>query len=262
MNALKKSRMDQPKEASSLSSPSQAADEEFFRRQLSRNADEVMCQFLMSAVHDLRSAQRGIGISAELLKGTPAPEGDESRELLDRVLDNLGRLDAIVTGMGRYASALHADGYHYHEVSIVNVIRSATVMLAPMIQAAGAVLEYGELPKVVGDRDRLTELFRNLMENSLKYRGTAQPKIDIQAQPEGAGWVFRVRDNGSTPASGDLPRPFRRLHGSDIPGAGLGLWICKKIVENHGGRLWIERESRSGTTVAFTLPPDNEPSEA
>jgi light-regulated signal transduction histidine kinase (bacteriophytochrome) len=109
----------------------------------------------------------------------------------------------------------------------------------------------------VGDVDRLKVLFQNLIDNAIKFRSTAAPQIEIAATADAEGWIFSVRDNGigiDRKYWHNLFAPFKRLHGPEIPGAGLGLAICKRIVETHEGRIWIESEAGKGATFLFTLP--------
>jgi signal transduction histidine kinase len=142
------------------------------------------------------------------------------------------------------------------------VVRDALMSLEPEIRKAGASITCGNLPEVRGDRDRLQELFRRLIDNALKYNQQPAPRIEIAAR-EGSNesrpeeLLFSVRDYGigiDRKYQQELFRPFRRLHGPEIPGMGLGLVICRRIAETHGGRLWIESEAGRGTTVFFILP--------
>jgi light-regulated signal transduction histidine kinase (bacteriophytochrome) len=102
----------------------------------------------------------------------------------------------------------------------------------------------------------LLQLFQNLISNSIKYRGKEAPKIHVSAERDGAWWVIAVRDNGIGIDPQDIDRVFgmfKRLHGSEIPGTGIGLALCKKIVERQGGRIWVESEIGRGATFKFTI---------
>jgi signal transduction histidine kinase len=104
----------------------------------------------------------------------------------------------------------------------------------------------------------LMQLFQNLISNSIKYRSEETPRIHVSAERDAEGWLFAVRDNGIGIDPEDAGRVFgmfKRLHGSEIPGTGIGLALCKKIVERQGGRIWVESEKGRGATFKFTIPP-------
>ena len=109
----------------------------------------------------------------------------------------------------------------------------------------------------LGNEVMLTQLFQNLIGNSIKYRSEAAPTIHIAAARTAEGWLFSVRDNGIgiDPADADFVfGMFKRLHGKEIPGTGIGLALCKKVVERHGGRIWVESEAGRGAVFKFTIP--------
>jgi signal transduction histidine kinase len=248
--------------AGSNSLPLEETEPEQLRRQMARAIEEEY-QFSMGAVHDLRSAQRGIITSVELLQNLLADSlSAEARTILANLADNAAKANALVTAVRDYASSLSAARYSCRWVEVAGVVRDALASLEPAILQSGSSVAYGEFPKVWGDRDRLQELFRRLIDNSLKYRGQSPARIEIESRKSSEDlphdqFLFFVRDYGigiERKYQPELFRPFRRLHGSEIPGVGLGLAICKKIAEAHGGRLWIESEAGSGTTVFFTLP--------
>ena len=125
----------------------------------------------------------------------------------------------------------------------------------PIDRALDATSE--PLPVAVGNEVMLTQLFQNLISNSIKYRGEAAPAIHISAARTAEGWLFSVRDNGIgiDPAYGEfIFGMFKRLHGKEIPGTGIGLALCRKAVERHGGRIWVESEAGGGAVFKFTIP--------
>ena len=137
------------------------------------------------------------------------------------------------------------------------VLAKALLNLQAAIAESGAVVTYDPLPTVVAEEILLMQLFQNLISNSIKYRGEETPRIHVSAERVAEGWLFAVRDNGIGIDPQDADRVFglfKRLHGSEIPGTGIGLAICKKVVERQGGRIWVESETGRGATFKFTIP--------
>jgi len=130
--------------------------------------------------------------------------------------------------------------------------------LRTSIEESGADIRIGSLPSVLADSTQLTQLFQNLIGNALKYRDTRRPEVQIEATPTDGTWIFSVQDNGI----GIDPRyferifqMFQRLHTrAEYPGTGIGLAICRKIAERHGGRIWVESQPGRGSTFWFTIP--------
>jgi chemotaxis family two-component system sensor kinase Cph1 len=126
------------------------------------------------------------------------------------------------------------------------------------MEEAGAKVTRDPLPTVMADDIQLGQLFQNLIANAMKFRGEEPPRIHVSAKQNGDEWLFSVRDNGIgiDPTLTDrIFIMFQRLHGmKEYPGTGIGLAICKKIVERHGGRIWVESEIGEGTTFYFTMP--------
>ncbi len=217
--------------------------------------DEIQ-QLLQSAVHDLRAAQRGTTIAAELLLQTTIDQ--ERSELTAQMLQGLSKTSELLTGLASYAIALTPSRYDRAVFPCGRAVRFALANLDRTIRESGASITVADLPEISGDRDRLSELFENLIGNSLKFRGPDPPVIAIDAQSGPDGWIFSIIDNGiGIPAKyrDRLFIPFRRLQGADIPGVGFGLAISRKIVEAHGGRIWIEAGEGPGVTFCFSLPP-------
>src|SRR5262249_21395241 len=123
---------------------------------------------------------------------------------------------------------------------------------------AGAAVTRGPLPVVLADPSQLGQLAQNLLANAVKFRGAAAPRVHVAAERHGDLWRFAVRDNGIGIAAGHVERifgVFERLHpAAEYPGTGIGLAICKRIVERHGGRIWAESEPGRGSVFCFTVP--------
>jgi chemotaxis family two-component system sensor kinase Cph1 len=211
-----------------------------------------MQRFLDHAVHDLRAVLRKIGTSIEILG-----EGHLQDAPYPAILDGVAQGAAILAAIGTYSTAMGVTHYSFGPVKVDLAVDTALARLEGQIRATGGTVVCGPLPEVVGDRERLTDLFRILLSNAFTYRSAPPPKVSINARLDSGEWIFSVRDNGIGIAPkyhGGLFRPFYRLHGSEIPGVGLGLATTQKILEAHKGRIWIESDLGAGATFYFTLP--------
>nr|WP_281375161.1 ATP-binding protein [Aquabacterium terrae] len=143
-------------------------------------------------------------------------------------------------------------------VEAAEVVRIVRGHLRLAIEEAGAEITVGALPRVHGDAAQLVQLLQNLVSNAIKFRGSAPPRITIACRSEPDAWCFSVQDNGIGIAPEFAERifvMFQRLHPrSAYPGTGIGLALCKRIVERHGGRLWVEPAEGGGAVFKFTLP--------
>jgi len=173
-----------------------------------------------------------------------AQEGAERMRLLIDDLLRYNRLDRDQTAATPTDSA--------------GAAHAAVENLAEVIARRGAQVAIGPLPTVRASAPQLIQLFQNLIENAIKYGPAEAPQVDISAREDASAWRFSVRDNGIgiEPAYHEkIFAVFQRLHGRDeYPGTGMGLAICRKIVERHGGRIWVESEAGTGATFHFTLP--------
>lgn len=217
-------------------------------------------EFLLHACHDLRSALRAIRTHADLLardRNVELPAGVEER--LGFVVDGVRKIDRLTGGIASYAIALQIQPGSFQPAPMEVLLRTALANLDEELRANNAHVNYGKLPRVSGDPDRLMEVFENLLRNALRYRGDNPPVVQITAARRGEEWIFTVRDNGVGVNPADLERifqPFARLPGQGPTDAGLGLAICRVIVEKHGGRIWAESQAGDGAAFWFTLPAD------
>jgi chemotaxis family two-component system sensor kinase Cph1 len=137
------------------------------------------------------------------------------------------------------------------------VLEWALMNLRAAIEETGAVISNDPLPQITADQSQMVQLFQNLIGNSLKYRSKDPPRIHITAAKNGEVWLFSISDNGvGIPAQyrEAVFSAFKRLYGSESPGTGLGLALCKRIVEKHRGRIWVESELGKGSVFRFTIP--------
>ena len=220
------------------------------------NADLENFAYVVS--HDLQEPLRAIGSYADLL-GRRARDvlEDEHRHFLDRIVAGVGRMQDLLHDLLAY-SRIGTRNPALLPTAADEVLREVLEDLEAAIVDAGAIVTHDPLPHVAADRPQLRQLLQNLIGNAIKFRRTEPPRVHLTAQPEAALWRFCVRDNGIGVPPEYAQRVFvifQRLHSQRAyPGTGVGLAICKRIVERHGGRIWIESaESGAGTVVCFTL---------
>jgi light-regulated signal transduction histidine kinase (bacteriophytochrome) len=207
--------------------------------------------------HDLREPIRIVNCYAELLKTRTSIESEPAaKAFLHEISAAAHRMDALLTGILDYGRLLGSDGPVREKVDMNSVMQTALANLQMQIDEAAATIAYDDLPEVTGDFAQLTQLMQNLVANAIKYRSTDPPQIVIKAVVQDGQVQFSVQDNGvgiDEQYHERLFVPFKRMHGRDIPGAGLGLAICRSIVERHGGRIRAESKPGEGSTFIFTL---------
>jgi light-regulated signal transduction histidine kinase (bacteriophytochrome) len=225
--------------------------------QASAPAERLRSIALQGLNHDLREPMRTILCYSELLGQSEAIRKDpELLELLHLVCGAADRMNALVNGMLRYSSLLSAEAPLPIPVDMNVVVQSALANLHSTVEETGAAIVADTLPQVYGDQTQLTELVQNLVSNSLKFRGAQPPQIHIWCERSGNQFLFSVQDNGPgiDPSYHEsIFSPFKRLHGRNIPGVGLGLAICRQIADLHHGRIWVESEPGQGSTFRFAL---------
>jgi signal transduction histidine kinase len=224
-----------------------------------RRSNEDLQQFAHVASHDLQEPLRNITTHAQLLQRSLDPRlGPGEHESLKLVAGAAERMHALVRDILLFASVGREEP-QLQEVPLNEAVSWAMVNVGESLKSAGATLTVDQLPAVWGDRTDLARLFQNLLGNALKYRSAESPAIHIGVRSRSADeCTIYVRDNGI----GIDPRyhdrifaPFNRLHGHDVPGSGIGLALCRRIVERSGGRIWVESDAGSGATFLFALSP-------
>jgi signal transduction histidine kinase len=222
-----------------------------------RRSNEDLQQFAHVASHDLQEPLRTIATHAQLVQRSLGPRlGPGENESLKLMAGAAERMHALVRDILLFAS-VGRGGPELQEVPLNEAVSWAMVNVGESLKSAGATLTVDPLPVVWGDRTDLARLFQNLIGNALKYRSAEPPVIHIGVRSQSADQcTIYLRDNGI----GIDPRyherifaPFNRLHGHDVPGSGIGLALCRRIVERSGGRIWVESEAGGGATFLFTL---------
>jgi light-regulated signal transduction histidine kinase (bacteriophytochrome) len=181
----------------------------------------------------------------------------ESEEYLQYVVEGARRIQTLIDDLLSY-TRLGAQSLSLQAVDLEKVLSEALSNLKLATEEKGAVLDWDPLPVVEADRTHMVLLFQNLLGNAIKFNGDKKPKVHIGAKEEADRWVLSVADNGIGIESKYFEKifvVFQRLHArGDYPGTGIGLALCKKIVDQHNGKIWVESEPGQGSTFYFTIP--------
>jgi len=238
--------------------PRKTAEEALARKtaELARsNAD--LEQFAYIASHDLQEPLRMVASFTELLarkyKGRLDSDADE---FIAFAVDGATRMKQLINDLFTY-SRVGTKAKPFEPNDLNEAFNHAAGNLGVTVKEHSATITVGALPVLMSDKVQMTQLFQNLIANAVKFHGTALPQIEVSAEHRDDEWLFSVRDNGIGIAPQYLERifaVFQRVHGKkEYPGTGIGLAICKKIVERHGGRIWVESELGKGSTFFFTI---------
>lgn len=220
-----------------------------------RRSNAELQEFAYVASHDLQAPLKQVRSVLEQLALTS--NDPEAAELLCRSQQDANRMLMLIDGLLSYAVASNPAGTPSPQVPLVVALEESLMILASLIASSGATVAYEDLPSSLVDESAFVQLFQNLVGNAIKYRGPEAPRVRISATRDNNFWTIAVEDNGIgiDPAySEQIFKAFRRLHGKDYAGSGIGLATCKKIVERIGGQIWVESQSGRGSTFRFTVP--------
>jgi len=215
-------------------------------------------QFAYVASHDLQEPLRTVANFAQLLLKRYRGKLDTTAdEFIDFIMDGVTRMQGLINDLLAY-SRVGSRGKESVPAACGALLGEALGNLRAAIEESGAQITHGPLPVVRCDGAQIIQVFQNLVGNSIKFRNGPLPRIHVAAERAGAEWIFSVKDNGigiDPRYAGRIFEIFQRLHTQgEYPGSGVGLAIAKKIVERHGGRIWVESRPRQGATFFFTLP--------
>ena len=227
-----------------------------------RRSNEDLEHFAFAVSHDLKSPIRTVNCFAELLLQKFGDSDEESAELSRTIQINARRAAELIEDLlahARLGSPADTAAVALGQLSQLEAaVRSALESLDGELRETGAEIVYGSLPSLAISETHLQQLLQNLIENAVKYRRPTVPLcIEISARKQASQWVIAVNDNGQgfEPEFADLIfQPFKRLHGPEYQGSGIGLATCRKIVERNGGKIWAESAPNSGSTFYFSLP--------
>jgi signal transduction histidine kinase len=220
------------------------------------NAD--LEQFAYVASHDLQEPLRMVTAYTQLLGERYRGRLDENADkFIGYASEGAVRMQVLIKDLLAFSRVGRNDGASA-SVDCNTVMEEVLEALASAIQESGAIVTYAKLPTVWGDRTQMAQVLQNLIGNAIKFRGTESPVVSIESEKAGQYWQFSISDNGIGIApeyAESVFVVFQRLHArTEYPGNGIGLAICKKIIERYGGGIWMESHAGSGSTFKFTMP--------
>ena len=224
-----------------------------------RRSNEDLQQFAYVASHDLQEPLRAIVSFSQLLEDKYKDKIDkEGKEFIHFITDGAKKMNTLIKDLLSY-SRITTHAKPSKLTNLENILKDALYNLQESIKESGAVITYDKMPILKVDKTQFTQLFQNLLSNAIKFRRQEPPRIHIGVKKLNDEWLFSVKDNGIGIKStffGKLFKIFYRLHTKEeYPGTGIGLPICKKIVQRYGGKIWVKSDFGEGTTFFFTIVP-------
>lgn len=214
--------------------------------------------FAYVASHDLQEPLRMVTSFTQLLEKRYKNKLDkDADEFIEFILDGATRMQSMINDLLQY-SRVGTRGKPFKLTDFESVFGQSLVNLKIAIDENNAIITHDPLPTLMADSTQMIEVFQNLISNAIKFRSKESPQVHVSALKKRNEWVFSVRDNGIGIAPEFFDKLFiifQRLHSrSEYPGTGIGLAVCKKIVERHGGKIWVESEPDKGSTFYFSIP--------
>jgi PAS domain S-box-containing protein len=220
-------------------------------------SNEDLNQFAYAASHDLQEPLRMVALFSQMLHSSYAGRLDpEADQYISYVVNGAQRMEQLLKDLLEYSQAGSKSEGPAQPLDCGKIMEKVLLNLQVSIEQNGASVTWSDLPTVPAHEVRMVQLLQNLVGNAIKYRGPDPPRIQVSAHSHPTGWRFCVRDNGIGIApeyAQQIFGVFKRLHGHNYPGTGIGLAICQRIVERYGGRIWVESTLGEGSAFYFTL---------
>lgn len=223
-----------------------------------RRSNEDLQQFAYVASHDLQEPLRAIMSFSQLLEEKYYDKlNSNGKEFISFITEGAKNMNVLIKDLLAYSRiTTHAEEPSFHDLEVI--LKDALYNLQEAIKESGAVITYDEMPTLKVDRTQFLQLFQNFISNAIKFRREIPPKIHVGVREGSVAWLFSIKDNGIGIESKYFDRLyniFYRLHTKEeYPGTGIGLPICKKIIQRYGGKVWVESELGKGATFYFTIP--------
>ena len=243
-----------------------AATELVRHSELLERINAELQSFTYAASHDLREPLRTITAFTQLVQAHSGSQLDrKSAECLQFIVAAADRMGLLIDALLDYSRAGEITNKPLRAVRMEEALAKTLSNLNGSVAANQAVVTHDPLPAIMGDETHIEQLLQNLVGNAIKYRRQDVPRIHIAARESGKEWLFAVSDNGQgipPEYQTQIFELFKRLHGQQYPGTGIGLSTCKRLVERYGGRIWVESAVGKGSTFFFTLPAGREISQS
>jgi light-regulated signal transduction histidine kinase (bacteriophytochrome) len=210
-------------------------------------------EFILGAAHDLREPLRTVKAYSDLAGNADTGNIEQFRRY---ALDGTARMQALIAGMVDCATAMSDNG-HLFAVDMNHVFEEAAKASRSQPGLNAAAVSWDALPVVNGNYGKLVKVAQHLLDNAARYCEAAEPRVHVSCRKQDTEWWFMVADNGpgiEAVYQHRIFEPFKRLHGREQPGSGLGLAYCRIALESHGGRIWVESKAGQGSTFFFSLP--------
>jgi PAS domain S-box-containing protein len=222
-----------------------------------KRSNEELEQFAYVASHDLQEPLRMVSSYVQLLEKRYKDNLDgDAHDFINYAVSGSRRMHNMINDLLSY-SRVGTRGKPFKPVEFTEIFNAAMSNLEVAIREAGAVVEHGELPRVIVDEGQMVQVVQNLVGNAVKFHGETPPVVRVDSVRKDGDWVFSVKDNGIGIDPQYFERillVFKRLHRDEYPGTGIGLSVANRIVQRHNGRIWLESEPGKGTTFYFTIP--------